>query len=98
MKRLVNFLKSNPTLAMLTNPFPSQQQLIDHISSQGTSNYTEEIRMMSSETISLTTPSQSYDKSTEKRDENPSPKKAPSTSSSLSSSNGPLTIKNLIST
>ena len=26
------FLKSNPALAILTNPFPSQQQLVDHMS------------------------------------------------------------------
>ena len=37
------FLKSNPTLAVLTDPFPSQQQLIDHITSQGNSNSTKEI-------------------------------------------------------
>ena len=42
-----NFLKSNPTLAFLTNPFPSQQQLIDHMSNQGNSSSSEEIRMMS---------------------------------------------------
>ena len=35
------FLKSNPTPAVLTNPFPSQQQLIDHMSNQGTSSSTE---------------------------------------------------------
>ena len=41
------FLKSNPTLVVLTDPFSSQQKLIDHMYSQGTSNSTEEIRMMS---------------------------------------------------
>ena len=29
------FLKSNPAPAVLTDPFPSQQQLIDHMSNQG---------------------------------------------------------------
>ena len=49
--------------------------------------------MMSSETISLTAHSQSYDKSEEKKNENPSPDKAPTTGSPSSSSNGPLTIE-----
>ena len=35
------FLKSNPAPAVLTDPFPSQQQLIDHMSNQGTSNSME---------------------------------------------------------
>ena len=61
--------------------------------SQGTSNSMEEIRMISSETISLTTRIQSYEKPVEKKDENPSSKKSPSTSSSRSSSNGPLKIE-----
>ena len=54
-EEISKFFKSNPTPEVLTDPFPCQQQLIDHMSNQGTSNYTEEIRMMSSETISLTT-------------------------------------------
>ena len=49
------FLKSNPAPAVLTDPFPSQQQLIDHMSNQGTSNSMKEIRMMSSKTINLNT-------------------------------------------
>ena len=46
-EEISKFLKSNPTLAVLTDPFPSQQQLIDHMSNQETSNSTEEIKMMS---------------------------------------------------
>ena len=49
--------------------------------------------MMSSDTINLTTQSQSYDKPEEKKIEKPSPDKAPSTGSPASSSNGPLTIE-----
>ena len=49
------FLKSNPAPAVLTDPFPSQQQLVDHMSNQGNSSPTEEIQMMSSKTINLTT-------------------------------------------
>ena len=48
---------------------------------------------MSSETISLNTRSQSYEKLAENKDDNPSSKKTPSTSSPPSSSNGPLTIE-----
>ena len=92
-EEISKFLKSNPTPVVLTDPFPSQQQLIDHMSNQGTSNSIEEIKMMSSETISLNTRSQSYDKPIEKKDENPSSEKTPSTSSPLSSSNGPLMIE-----
>ena len=62
------FLKTNPMPTILTDPFPSQQQLIDHMSNQGTSNSMKEIRMMSFETISLNTRSQSYDKTVEKKD------------------------------
>ena len=78
---------------MLTDPFPSQRQLIDHMSNQGTSTSMEEIRMMSSDTINLNTRSHSYDKLVEKKDENPSSEKFPSTSSPPSLSNGPLMIK-----
>ena len=49
--------------------------------------------MISLETVSLTTHSQSYDKSEENKNENPSPDKAPPTGSPASSSNGPLTIE-----
>ena len=40
-----------PTPAVLTDPFPSQQQLIDHMSNQGPSNSIEEIRMISLVTV-----------------------------------------------
>ena len=40
-------------LKVLTEPFPSQQQLVDHMSNQGNSSSTEEIRMMSSKTIHI---------------------------------------------
>ena len=56
------FLKNNPTPTVLTDPFLSQQQLIDHMSSQGTSNSTEEIQMISAETANLTTHIQTYEK------------------------------------
>ena len=49
------FLKSNPTPAVLTDPFPSQQQLIDHMSNQGNSSSLEEIRSISRDTIHLQT-------------------------------------------
>ena len=88
-----NFLKTNPAPTVLIDPFPSQQQLIDHMSNQGNSSSTEEVRMMSSKTVSLTTRIQSYDKSEEKKNENPSLDKAPSTGSLASWSNGPLTIE-----
>ena len=87
------FLKSNPTLAVLTDPFPYQQQLIDHMSNQGTSSSTEEIRMMYSDIINLNTRSNSYDKPIEKKDENPSSEKIPLINYSPSLSNGPLTIE-----
>ena len=61
-EQISKFFKINPTPAVLNDPFPSQKKLIDHMSSQGTSYSMEESRMMSSETISLTTHSQSYDK------------------------------------
>ena len=53
----------------------------------------KEIRMMSFETIRLNTRSQSYDKTVEKKDANPSFDKDPSTISPPSSSNGPLVIE-----
>ena len=49
------FLKINPTPVTFIDPFPSQQQLIDHMSNQGTSSSIEEFRMMSSDTINLNT-------------------------------------------
>ena len=67
-EEISKFIKSNPTPAVLNNPFPSQQQLIDHMSNQGTSSSIEEIIIMSSNTINLNTHSHSYDKSIEKKD------------------------------
>ena len=64
------------------------------MSSEGTSNSTKEIQMMSTETIGLTTRSQTYDKPVEKKDENTSSKKVPSTNSSPSPPfNGLVTIE-----
>ena len=92
-EEISKFLKSNPTPTVLTHPFPYQQQLIDHMSNQGNSSSTEEIRMMSSDTINLNTRSHSYDNPVEKKDEIPSSEKFPSTISPSSLSNGPLVIK-----
>ena len=44
-EEISEFRKSNPTPAVLTDPFPSQQQLIDHMSNQGASSSTKEIRI-----------------------------------------------------
>ena len=74
---------------MLTDPLPSQQQLIDHMSNQGPSNSKEEIQMMSLETINLNTHIHSDDNPIQNKDENPSSEKVPSTGSPPSSSNGP---------
>ena len=90
---ITQFLKTNPTSAVLTDPFPSQQQLIDHMSNQGNSSSSEEICMMSSDSISFQTRSQSYDKIADKKEDNSSSGKAPSTSSPESSSTLPLTIE-----
>ena len=87
------FLKSNPALAVLTDPFPSQKQLVDHMANQGNSSSSEEIRMMSSDTINLQTRSQNYDKPTDKKEDHSSSGKAPSTSSLESSSTVPLSIE-----
>ena len=91
--KISKFLKSNPVPTVLTDPFPSQQQLIDHMSNHGTSNSIEEIKKMSFETVSFSTRSQSYDQAIEKKDENPSSNKVPSTSSPPSLSNSPLVRK-----
>ena len=37
-EEITQFLKTNPAPAVLTGPFPSQQQLIDHMSNQGNSH------------------------------------------------------------
>ena len=59
--------------------FPSQQQLIDHMSNQGHSSSLEEICMMSSDTIHLQTRSQNYDKTVDKKEDHSSSRKSPST-------------------
>ena len=63
------------------------------MSNQENSSPSEEVRMMLSKTIILITHTQSYDKLEENKNENPSPDKPPSTGSTTSSSNGPLTIE-----
>ena len=63
------------------------------MSNQGNSSSSEEIHMMSSDTISLQTQSQIYDKLADKKEDNSSLGKAPSTSSPEFSSTGPLTIE-----
>ena len=60
-------MKKSPTTAVLKNPFPSHQQLIDHQSLHGSPLSTDEVRMMSSETVNLNTRSHSYDPHTEKK-------------------------------
>ena len=87
------FLKSNPAPPVLMDPFPSQQQLIDHMSNQGNSSLSKEICMMSSDTIHLQTRSQNYDKPADKNEYHPSSGKSPSTSSPESSSTVPLSIE-----
>ena len=87
------FLKSNPALAVLTDPFPSQQQLIDHMSNQGNSSLSEEISMMSSDTMHLQTRSQNYDKPADKNEDHPSLGKSPSIGSPKSLSIVPLSIE-----
>ena len=52
---IMQFLKTNHAPTVLMDPFPSQQQLIDHMSNQGNSSSSEEIHMMSLDTISLQT-------------------------------------------
>ena len=49
--------------------------------------------MMSSDTINLQTRSQNYDKPTDKKEDHPSSRKAPSTISPESSSTVPLSIE-----
>ena len=63
------------------------------MSNQGNSSSLEEICMMSSDTINMQTRSQNYDKPADKKDDNSSSGKAPSTSSPESLSIVPLTIK-----
>ena len=63
------------------------------MSNQGNSSSSEEICMMSSNTISLQTQSHSYEKPIDKKEDNSSSGKSPSTSCPESSSTGPLTIE-----
>ena len=75
------------------DPFPSQQQLVDHMSNQGNSSSSKEIHMMSLDTIHLQTQGQNYDKPTDKKEDQSSSGKVPCTSSSESSSIVPLSIE-----
>ena len=63
------------------------------MSNQGNSSSSEEIRMMSSDTINLQSWSQNYDKPTDKKEDHSSLGKSPSTSSLESSSTVPLSIE-----
>ena len=92
-EEISKFLKSNPTPTVLIYPFPSQQQLIDHMSNQGTSGSIKEIKMMSLDTINFQTGIQIYDKPIDKNEDNSSLGKSPSIGSPESSSTGPLTIE-----
>ena len=91
MNKMWSFCGSTPVV--LTNPFPSQQQLIYHMSNHGNSSSSEEIHMMSSETINLQTRSHNYEKPADKKEDNSSSDKSPPTGFPTSSSNGPLTIE-----
>ena len=50
---ITQFLKTNPTPAVLTDPFPSQQQLIYQMCNHGNSSSSEEICMISLDTINF---------------------------------------------
>ena len=63
------------------------------MSNQGNSSSLEEICMMSSDTIHLQTRSQNYDKPVDKKEDQSSSGKAPSTSSLESSSTVPLSME-----
>ena len=70
------FLKNTPTPIVLTDPFPTQQQFIDHQSLHGPSSSSiDEVKMMSSESINLNTRSQSYDPPLENKIDNAPPEK-----------------------
>ena len=64
------------------------------MSNQGNSSSSEKIRMMSSDTINLQTRSQNYEKPADKKEDQSSSGKVPSTSSPKSSSTVPLSIEN----
>ena len=63
------------------------------MSNQGNSSSSEEIHMMSSDTISLQTQSHNYDKPVDEKEDHCSSGKSPSTSSPESSSTVPLPIE-----
>ena len=63
------------------------------MSNQDNSTSSEEIRMMSSDTIHLQNWSQNYDKPADRNEDHSSSRKSPSTSSPESSSTVPLSIK-----
>ena len=63
------------------------------MSNQGNSSSSEEIHMISSDTISLQTRIQSYDKPVDKKEDHSSSGKSPSTGSPKSSSTISLTIE-----
>ena len=63
------------------------------MSNQGNSSSSEEIHMMSLDTINLQTQSQNYDKPADKKEDHSSSGKAPSTSSPESSSTVSLSIE-----
>ena len=62
-----NFLKISPTPTILTDPFPTQQQLIDRQSLHRPSSSIDEVKMISSETINLNTREHSFDPPLEKK-------------------------------
>ena len=60
-------MKISPTPTVLKDPFPTQQQLIDHQSLHGPSSSIDEVNMISSETINLNTRAHIYDPPPEKK-------------------------------
>ena len=88
------FLKNKPTLVVLTDPFLSQQQFINHTSLHGPSSSTKYINMMFTEIVVLTTIIHTYDKIPKNKDEGSSFEKTPPINPSPPPpSNGPLTIE-----
>ena len=57
-------------MAVLTDPFPTQQQLIDHQYLHVPSSLIDEFKMMSSELVHITTRSQCYDPPPERKGDN----------------------------
>ena len=54
-------LKGSPTLEVLKDPFPTQQQLIDHQYLHGPSSSIDEVKLFPNEMINLNTRDHSYD-------------------------------------